>query len=192
MQFQIKFTAPVLIGMVLICGFLFPGAKTNGESRPFDPSARPLLRKDSTIGERFRVLGDLNCDGREDMVLSDDIADFAQMGIKLFLYLQDTAGNYILYDSIFAKPGSLAVENYWKGPRLWTYVRKNAQSGILSCSEISDSGLTDWHSMVIYPGDGGTDIGNGILKAVFDNSDSRLEIQKSQTEGDRVNWLPYR
>jgi hypothetical protein len=184
-------TVPFLRQILLICCLLISVVPdTIGENPMSDPSASPLLRIDGSAGERYRVLGDFNGDGREDMMLSEDIADIGQAGIKLYLYLRDTTDNYLLRDSVFTKPTTLAVEKFWKGSRLWIYSRRDAQTGIIACSEVSDSGLTGWRSLVIYPGDGGTSIGNGIFKAVFDNPDSRLELQKSRTEGDTVNWLP--
>ena len=114
MRLDIKYKHPLFKRILIFCGFLFLLVPdTTGENPLSDPSASPLLRIDGSAGERYRVLGDFNGDGREDMMLSGDIADIGQTGIKLYLYLRDTTNNYYLCDSIFTKPTTLAVEKFW-------------------------------------------------------------------------------
>jgi len=153
-----------------------------------NPSEIPLIRDDGTYAERFRVLGDFNCDGIEDMALSIDTKMFGQSGIEMIIFLQDSSGSFLEYDTIFAKPELIATERTISNPRLWIYGRINAQSGILGYSEVLRDSLSDFMSLKIYPGDGGSAIGNALLNAVLNNSDIELKVEKSTTVDGKVKW----
>lgn len=156
-----------------------------------DPSAAPLQRKDGTFGERFRLTGDINNDGYEDLLLSDDIANLGQSGIRYFIYLKNEEGKFTLYDSIYTGIGSVAVEHFHEDSRLWLFVRLDSQSGIISYCDLGDDAITGCRSMRIHQGDGGTAIGGGVFRAVFGNSDVSFTLQKSETIDGKVTWKDF-
>lgn len=154
-----------------------------------DPSRVPLEKKmPYETGERLRILADFNLDGLGDMALSDDLSMGGQGGIGFHLYVRDSSGKYFDAGEFGGKAGSIAIENNWKCPRIWSYWRMGS-SGILGYREVTDTGLTRSTSIEIYTGDGGSKIGNAILKAVRGNSDAPIRLQRSKTFGDTVTWI---
>ncbi len=154
-----------------------------------DPSQIPLKKEPYTSGERLRILGDFNFDGLEDMALSDDISTYGTGGIGFTVYLKDSNTQFYKVGRIGGSPHTIAIERHYKYPRIWTYWHMSAASGILSYCEITDTGLSVPYGIDVYPGDGGTKIGNGILKAVTTNSDAILHIQKSKTVDNIIQWV---
>lgn len=169
------------IFIIVSCGSESDGVSSNS----YDPSTTPIE------GERYRMLADFNCDGLQDMALSDEISTYGTGGIGFTIYLRNSSGIYKKYDRIGTPLGIISIECNWQNPRIWSYWHLSAASGIISYCEVTDSGLYNCGGMEIYPGDGGTVIGNSIMDAVFDNSDSEIKIQRSKTTDGAVEWVDY-
>ena len=178
-----------LLGIALILATLILQAYPRGSDLISDPSRVPIIKTDRLSGERFRVLADFNMDGLTDMALSDDMSTFGTGGIGWKLYMADTSGMYRKYGTFFTKPRLISLERLGSKIRMWTYGHISAQEGILACCRLGDTTFTECRSMVIHPGDGGTEIGNEIMKAVFRNSDVPLRVQRSATENGEVKWI---
>ncbi len=153
-----------------------------------DPSSKPIV-EEGQIYERFRILGDFNNDGIEDMALSNVISSFGNAGGNFEIYLRDQQGNFILHGSMFCHPLAIAVENSPKNPRIWAYLRSGGGSGRIGYYEVKKQGLTQFQGITIYPGDGGTEISNHTYR-VLGKTDSKLTIEKSTTTNGKVQWKP--
>ena len=158
-----------------------------------NPSAQPLAKQDEySTGERFRILGDVNLDGSEDLILSDDMATLGQGGIKFTIFLATDSNKFVQYDSYFGPLRIVSVEKSASGEiRFWTYGRINAQQGTLFCHTMGPDGFSDGQSIRILSGDGGSDIGRAMFDAVFKNSETTFKFQRSKTEGTTVHWSDY-
>ena len=154
-----------------------------------DPSAEPFFSFDSSYAERFRVLGDINFDGLQDMALSDDMSTFGTGGIQLTIFLQTDAGSFKDVGSMFTFPWRISVERLNDEFRIWGTSHSNAgTSGLYYCELVNDS-LVNCKGVTIHPGDGGTNIGRAIHTAVFNNSDVKMVVQRSRTSVDgEVVW----
>jgi hypothetical protein len=159
---------------------------------PGDPSDTPLPDNGISNRERYRVLGDFNGDGLRDFALSQSLSLFGNGGGPFDVYLADSRGGFRRIGETSCFPSGMVVEEYWRFNRLWVFRKMGGSEGYLGYHEIRDSTMTEFRSIEVFPGDGGTRIGNAILDAVMANSDVRLEIQMSKTVGDSVIWLPWR
>ncbi len=171
----------LLILLFIVCPLAF--ADSN------DPSLMPLPKIEKMSGERYRILGDFNCDGIEDMALSVDISLFGNAGGDFDIYLRDNKDNLRKYASIFLHLKAIAIEKIGENVRLWAYRRSGGWIGDIGYYEVKAEGLSDYKSITIHPGDSGTEMGNAIYEAVFKNSAVEFRVEKSKTVNGAVNWI---
>jgi hypothetical protein len=154
-----------------------------------DPSVLPLMTEEG-IGERYRMLGDFNGDGIEDMALSYDINLFGNGGGEFILYLQNKNKKYREYGKFLVHPygDAVAIEKWGKETRLWTYSHGGGGIGDLRCYIVSGENLSDPEGLTIHPGDSGTGMGNAIYDAVFKNSNVKIKVQRSVRKEGKVQW----
>lgn len=183
-----RITRIITLAAVLVAAIVATEQATCG-NLVSDPSAVPLLRGDSTYAERFRILGDINFDGTQDMVLSGDVSSSGQSGIQLTLFLQTDSGRFKEVGRMWAWPWRIAVEKLNDEIRIWGTSHHNAQTSGLYYYELVNDSLVNRKGMTIHPGDGGTNIGRAIAAAVINNSDAKLVVQRSRTLTDgKVVW----
>ena len=154
-----------------------------------DPSIKAIAKDGIYSGERFRMLADFNADGIQDMALSCDTSLFGNAGGHFILYLGNASGKYIKYGGFFAHTMAVSLEKIGENVRLWTYVRGGGWVGKIGYYEVQTDKLSEYHSITIHPGDSGTKMGNAIYKAVNNNSDFPIIIEKSVTNSGVVKWI---
>ena len=156
-----------------------------------DPSSKPIPKHEGRSGERYRIIGDFNADGIEDMALSIDISLFGNAGGHFEIFLREESGDLKRYDSVFLNPHVIAIEKHEQTVRLWIYHRGGGWLGSLGYYEIEKEGLSQFKGIVIHPGDSGTTIGRALYEAVFNNSQVMFKVEKSQTENGIVHWIAF-
>ena len=116
-------------------------------------------------------------DGLKEMILSESVSTGGTGGFVYTLYHAIGRDQFHPVGTFLC--GNLAVEPVpgTKPPRLrlWTYRHDSSQSGQLSIHELFPKGQLRTDSIWVFPGDGGTKIGNDILNAIFDHS---LQMEK--------------
>ena len=123
--------------------------------------------------------------------MSQNLCYYGTGGIGFDVYLQDSSGLYRKIGRIGSSPRSISIEKTYRFIRIWTYWHYSAASGGVGCYEISDTALINGKGIEIYNGDGGNNIGRGIYKSIFYNSDVDFEITRSRTVNGIVNWEDY-
>lgn len=167
-----------------------------------DPSARPL--SDSTgkrkYAERHRILVDLDGDGTKDLILSDGPETFGSMGGPWTIYLNRN-GDFTKVGRITAHPMAISIEpdqariqHDWETlrfARIWVYLRAGGSAGSYGYYRVGKKSVDELKSIEIYPGDGGTTLGNAIYDATFKASPIKFVVESSSTGDDgAVRWLP--
>lgn len=153
-----------------------------------DPSLHPIVKDDIRNGERVRLLADFNADGIQDMALSVDRSLFGNAGGPFTLYLGNGKGKYRKHGEFFAHPMAVSLEKIHNKVRLWTYYRGGGWTGQIGYYEILKDKLSEYHSITIHPGDGGTKMGNAIYESVMKNSDLPITVEWSETTNGNVEW----
>jgi hypothetical protein len=121
---------------------------------------------------------DLNGDGTNDLVLSESVSLGGTGGLVYNLYLGLGQDRFRQIDRFLA--GIMATETHGGTTRLWFYSHMSAGSGTIQYRYFDRKGIfqtSQW--LTIYPGDGGSDTGNGIYQAIFNEK----TILKMQTIG---------
>ena len=109
---------------------------------------------------------DLNGDGTNDLVLSDSVSLGGTGGLVYNLYLGLGQDRFQQIDRFLA--GIMATETHGGTTRLWFYSHMSAGSGTIQYRYFDRKGIFQKsETLTIYPGDGGSDTGNGICQAVF-------------------------
>jgi hypothetical protein len=167
-----------------------------------DPSAGPL--SDSTgkkkYAERHRILVDLDGDGTKDLILSDGPETFGSMGGSWTIYLS-RHGAFTKVGSITAHPMAISIEpdqarilhdpETHRFARIWVYHRVGGSAGFYGYYRVGEKSVDELKSIEIYPGDGGTALGNAIYDATFKTSPIKFVIETSSTGDDgAVRWIP--
>ena len=145
--------------------------------------------------ERYRILADLDGDGHQDLILSQPIPLFGKMGGLWDVYLF-RINDFNKIGSITAHPLAISLEadhdrNQKDGyfTRIWVYLRGSGSSGGLGYYRIGPNSIVDLQGIQIYPGDGGSDLGRAIYRAVMDNSEIPFRLQKSVTDEHTGNVI---
>ena len=109
--------------------------------------------------------GDLDLDGKDDSLVSGPANMFGNAGGPYILSLTSVGKNFDI-----AGHGSWAVERHDGNLRLWNYWHLSSGEGSLGYLEIdTKTGMASNSSLIIYAGDSGTDLGNKLYNAVYDN-----------------------
>jgi hypothetical protein len=143
-----------------------------------DPSLVPLVGSDGNPAARYRAYGDINKDGFEDLIVSENVEAMSQNGLNLLIYWGDSAGTYSFYDTVYTSPKRLKFEIDGRGIRLWHCWHMSASEGILGYDWLADSGIVQGDNITVYGGDGGGSISRAVVDAYFNTSDVRLRIEQ--------------
>ena len=165
-----------------------------------DPSLKPILSQtvNDEFSERFRILTDLDGDGTEDMLLSGGPEEFGMSGGPWTVYLSRN-GKFIKVGEVYAHPLAIAIEpdhgRLYKDvqdrryARIWVYLRSSGTAGRYGFYVVREKAVDEFESVEIYPGDGGTSLGNAIYRATFTQSPIPFTLQRSTTSADgKVTW----
>lgn len=121
--------------------------------------------------------GDLNGDGIADKIESGPMWTFGNGGGAFVVTI---SGNTDLEQKTYlidGKPGCFAIEHTPNNKlRLWTFWHYSSQEGGLISYEFGDKGMKK-EILTINPGDGGTVVGNAIMRAVF-NDETRIKFEE--------------
>ena len=174
-----------------------------GETLLGDPSTVPvhrLDRKDSFVGysERFRLIGDLNFDGTEDMILSSPIDSFGTGGGTWQVFLVSNAvyqcigevGGFvdyiipeICYDRNFGKLDSKKVQ-------IWSVWRSGGGMYSIVSNVINGNKLSRRFQLDVFSWDGRETIDGSLLRAIHRHKDGEVKwrAESSNTESGKVTW----
>jgi len=157
-----------------------------------DPTER------ANYAERYRILVDLDGDDVDDMLLTGSPDEFGRGGGPWTVYL-NRKGSFIEVGHIDAHPMAIAFEPDHKRimegdkehrhARIWVYHGLSGRAGILGYFRIGEKGVDEFEGIEIYPGDGGTALGNALTEATFKNSVIPFKMEHSKTDEDgKVTW----
>jgi len=140
--------------------------------------------------DRLYTEVDLNDNGLMDIIISDDYGTMGTGGIGWTVYICIDTNQYKELDFNLGSKMFAVEENTRMGKKLWTYWRIAGNWG--SIQYLHQDNDDEWklsNSLDIHVGDGGSDIGNGIMDAVF-NKDNVLPIRMIRPASS-TNDLPY-
>lgn len=187
MHRSVRLMTAVTFVLVALSGLVIVAASAGAESVP-DPSTTPLPDGSGLNRERYRVIADFDGDGHDDLAISQSLSLFGSGGGRFHIFLSEGQGGYVRIGETFCHARSMAVERRLTHGRLWVYRKAGAAEGSLGYHEIREWKMSEFRSIEVFPGDGGTRMGRAILEAVLDNSYSSMRIQRSTTTGRRVRW----
>jgi hypothetical protein len=146
----------------------------------------PQLDGNGVPIDRWRVFGDFNLDGREDLLLSEDISKANDNGLYFAIYLRDTTGALSFYDSFYDHPNRLCIEACGQEVRVWTYEYTGSGSGILAFAVVTKAGLIPGDRLELR--ESGR-VSQSVLGTVFRNSDVKFKVQRSRMVAGKVQWI---
>lgn len=152
----------------------------------------PIEASDLSHERRYAEL-DLNGDGTNDLLLSESVSLGGTGGLIYNLYLGAESGQFLKIDRFIA--GIMAIEIHGGISRLWSYSHMSAVSGTLQYRYFDrNDEFKSSQPLTIYPGDGGSEIGNAVYQSIF-NDKTILKMTKthpvksSSPVTDRTNRL---
>ena len=168
--------------IILICSLLLSASSSVTAARPdVQTASDPLSMNFGGTSDRphsyCRV--DLNGDGLEDIIVTGPHSWAGTGGNVHFIFLRQPDGNYKQgKDTITAN--SLALEQHGGRTFLWCYSRSSSQSGTIWYYSIDTPGnLLASSRLGIRTGDGGSDLGNRVYQAIF-NETALLRFQENR------------
>jgi hypothetical protein len=76
--------------------------------------------------------------------------------------------------------------------RIWVYLKSSGSAGRLGYYRVGPSSIAKSEFLEIYPGDGGSPLGNALYQAVLQRSPIPYRLERSHTDPQgRVTWQPY-
>ena len=118
---------------------------------------------------------DLNADGTNDLLLSESVSFGGTGGLVYNLYVGVGDERFRRIDRFLA--GILATETHGDTMCLWFYSHMSAGSGTIQYRYFDRKGVFQKSQVLtIHPGDGGSEIGNGIYTSIF-NDKTELKMK---------------
>ena len=139
------------------------------------PEPEDDFNKDKSRDRRYAEV-DLNDDGLKDIIISDPGYTGGTGGVSWGVYLCVSTNQYKGVGGMFGN--MLALEDdcrNWGSKRIWSYSHISGWSGTVQYLYFEDGEGKLSPALVIYTGDGGTDMGNGIYNAIFANNPLELK-----------------
>ena len=131
-------------------------------------------------GGCYYVELDLNLNGFKHIIISDPLYEAGTGGNSWSVFLCVGTNQY-RQSSVRLGGWTLVGEDIDEGTRIWTYWRLRGSEGIVKYTDFYNDGEIYQNSGIsIYPGDGGTELGNDIYKTIFKNETFKLKYE----------WLP--
>jgi hypothetical protein len=177
-----------------------PRVRPLESSEIIDPSVQPQ-RGISGIGgyvERSRIIVDLDGDGMEDTLLSGGPEEFGTMGGPWSVLLRRENG-FVRVGEVWAHPAAISFEEDQsrisedfttrRYTRIWAYLKSSGRAGSLGYYRVGDSIVDELQGIEIYPGDGGTNLGNALFGEAFRESSIPFRRERSLTTvTGQVTW----
>lgn len=153
--------------ITLLCVSLSLGAKADEKvvtrAELFAPLTDRLLNPERQFAEL-----DLNGDGTNDLLVSESVSLGGTGGLVYNLYIAVGQGQFRRLDQFLA--GGFAVEIHGETKYLWSYSHSSSQSGTIQCRYFDRKGRFQKSGVLeIHPGDGGSEIGNGLYQVIFND-----------------------
>ncbi len=132
---------------------------------------------DTTLSpERYFTELDLNGDGTDELIISESVSLGGTGGLIYNLYLGIGQNRFLFVERFLS--GVMALETRGNTKRLWSYSHSSAASGTVQYYCFDSEGVFQRsHSMMIYPGVGGSLTGNMIYRAIF-SEEMKLQFTK--------------
>lgn len=169
-----------------------------------DPSLAPQRHpiEENQYVERHRIVTDLDLDGADDLILSHGVGMSGMSGPSWEVYLR-RGDEFKNVGWIHAHPLAIAFEpdqgRFYKEQaerrhaRIWVYLKSNGSSGAFGYFRVGEESVDDLHCIDIYPGDGGTPLGNALTEAAFEKDSPipyLIEISTTSPDG-QVTWKTF-
>lgn len=154
---------------VLFCAMSFAASeavvKKSGDedfktfSLSHDPSSvavsndNPSVNLSSVYHERWRVVSDLNNDGRNDLILSDVEDSFGNGGGGWLVYFNMSNGTWKCVGDICMHPGAFAIDKTFDGVDLWCYSHLSAREGYVGYYTFTCDGMNKGFRKILVHGE---------------------------------------
>lgn len=175
----------VVLSVLLTGGVTLPalGQATD----PYDVGGVQCSAEDELASRaRFRVVYDINSDGRADYLLAKAPCGNAGCSFDAVLSSNDT---YRSAGRVFFHPLAARIEPLGTGLSvLQAYVRSNAERGLLVTTEISDSGVRVLSEEAMWPRSDDADRYRTLFGPAVR---SPAERGTCETAGGALSWRPY-
>jgi hypothetical protein len=177
-----------------------PRVRPLESSEIIDPSVQPQRGISGNGGyvERSRIIVDLDGDGMEDTLLSGGPEEFGTMGGPWSVLLRRENG-FVRVGEVWAHPAAISFEEDQsrisedfttrRYTRIWAYLKSSGRAGSLGYYRVGDSIVDELQGIEIYPGDGGTNLGNALFGEAFRESSIPFRRERSLTTvTGQVTW----
>lgn len=124
--------------------------------------------------ERYFAEFDLNGDGVDELIISESVSLGGTGGLFYNLYIGIGQDRFLFLDSFVSS--IMTVEIRGETKQLWSYSHSSAASGTVQYFYFDSEGVFQRsHSIMIYPGIGGSFVDSMIFKSIF-SDDRRLQF----------------
>lgn len=156
------------IAMLSILAFTLV-AHANNDIQTREQLFAPITDRNMEVNpERRYAELDLNADGTNDLLLSESVSFGGTGGLVYNLYLGVGDDRFRRIDRFLA--GIMATDTHGGTTRLWFYSHLSAGSGTIQYRYFDHKGeFQKSQVLTIHPGDGGSEIGNGIYSSIFND-----------------------
>lgn len=147
--------------------------------------------------ERWRILTDLNGDGNDDLILSEDPAYFGNGGGPWDVYICSN-GNWRCIGDVGMHPGAFALDKVGDVVELWYYWHSSAREGIIGYHAFKPDGTIerekDENKILVHGDDDDDSLFECLYKAVFGYAHRHpYRFEQSETSADGiVTWKEVR
>ena len=151
----------------------------------------PTVTVKSMYHERWRIVSDLNNDGRKDLILSDVKDSFGNGGGGWLVYFSMSNGTWKCVGDISMHPGAFAMDKA-DGVDLWCYSHISAGDGYVGYYTFTSDGMREGFRKILVHGEDESDenVIGCLCKAVFGYAHSHpyvLETSETSEKGI-VSW----
>jgi hypothetical protein len=117
--------------------------------------------------DRWEIRVDIDHDGIVDTIVSEPVGGFGTMGGSWDVYLGRKDGGFQRVGEIWAHPLALRIERQGDQIRFWVYLKSGGSTGSLGYFTLQKGAIGPLQKIEIFPGDGGTTLGNSLYQAIF-------------------------
>jgi hypothetical protein len=158
----------------------------------FDPSLVAISNDHQSVYcpqpylERWRIVTDLNGDGKDDLILSDTKDMFGNACGGWSVYISSN-GYWRCIGDVGLHPGGFTFDQVHNEVDLWYYIRSSAQMGYLGYYSFSPNGMKKGDNKIFIRANGDDEnVFDRMNKAIFEYSYKhpyRLESSETSTNG---------
>ena len=144
--------------------------------------------------ERWRIVTDLNGDGKDDLILSDTKDTFGNAGGGWLVYISSN-GFWRCIGDVGLYPGAFTLDRVHSEVDLWYYFRSSAQEGHFGYYSFHSGGMRECKNQIFVRTEGADENVFGCMdKAIFGYSHRhpyRFDTRETSTNGI-VSWKTIR